>query len=221
MYLEPEQYGTAAAHVKAKEIAAAMGRRWSYDETEIRSARAAYIEGQNGARIVLLLEPDWDEPGHVNHRYRLGVMGCYPRVYNADTEPRESPGKITCSPKRSAEAIARDILGRLVPEYLVALEKAKAIGAQYERQIFQMLDGMGALSETLEVEFNAQLDPYRTTVLRWSGRSADPNRLHTTIEWHGPYGITVNATNMPLELAVEIAETIKRFDENLLKGEAA
>jgi hypothetical protein len=181
-------YRDAPAHRFARDIADAMGKDWQYDGEDVRSRRVGYIAGPKGARIGIILDPWYDDPERERSKYRVEVIGCYARLFRDELRPHkhEAP-QMTCAPSRGAEAIARDISNRCLPDYWPALNESHEAASRYEREFYTMLDGMGVLSETLEARLNPDLSIWGSHSMHWSGRDA-----HATVEWHGPYGISID-----------------------------
>lgn len=204
-----EDYSNTPAHRFAREIADAMGRQWQYDGEVVNNNRVGYIDGPNAGRLGIVLDPWYDDPEHGHNNYRVKVIGCYPKFMRDTIRPHEheSP-EITCAPTRTPESIARDIQNRFLPDYWPALDEAHETAGRYEREFYAMLDGMGVLSETLEAKFEPDPSIGRTPVIRYSGKD-----IRATVEWNGNYGVSMELRWLPLEVAVEVAELLKRHED--------
>jgi hypothetical protein len=182
---------------------------WRYDDETVTSNRCGYIDGPNTARLCIILDPWHDDPEMARRDYRLKVIGCYARFMRDDIRPHkhEAP-EITCAPSRGAEAIAGDIERRFLPDDWSALDETHQNAARYERAFYAMLDGMGVLSETLEARFQPGPSIWDTPRIRFSGRD-----MGVTIEWHSSYGLQLEIRAVPLDVAIEIAEVLKRHED--------
>jgi len=200
-----EDYRNMPAHRFARDIADAMGPQWRYDAEAANNNRCGYINGPDGAKLGIILDPWYDRPEE-RSKYRVEVVGCYASFLRDTIRPHkhEAP-RITCAPSRGAEAIARDIERRFLPGYWPALDETHEAAGRYEQQFYAMLDGMGVLSETLEAKFEPEPTAWGNPHMRWSSRD-----ISTHIKWHGEYGISMEINHLPVDVAVEIAELLKQ-----------
>lgn len=105
-------------HQIGREVAANMGLEWSY-AAEQKMNHLVYICGPGGSGITIATDSGFD----LDAPKRLEIRGQWPEPVDCGGGfwhfyPMKTPS-IGCSAKKMPQVIARDILRRFVPDYLV------------------------------------------------------------------------------------------------------
>lgn len=128
-------------------------RDWEANPND--NARVGVLQRPDGGRIHLRLS---------NNGARIEVSGVYPTPisYHGNNP------MITVSPRRTSQAIARDIEQRFLPEYDKLFARSWADANNEHRRLQERIETTRRLADLLDIPFHPSSDPKNVQYLNWA-----------------------------------------------------
>lgn len=146
-----------------------------------------------------------------NRTRRVTISGSYPRSSDEQYYPvsgygREKRPKITCAISRGSEAIAKDILKRLLPSYLNLYQQAQERVADYESDKASEAALMGRLGQACGIP----VDNGHRGNLRIDG---DCGPVWVEIKPYGDNAVEMSLRKVPADFAEKLCKFLALLQE--------